>query len=309
MLLGSFSLDVLGQVSQALIDQDSSRMLDIVDGLERNGQNLQHFARELARYFRNLLVARIAGENSRLIAASTREIAEMARVAGQLSEPDLTRYLQLSLDLFKDLQVSLQPRFHLEVGLLRLVHAGRLTSIEQALADWGQPEPAAPSGGPAPAKTPLVTQPVVIPPARRGPSPFELDRAKKAGSPIPRSSGANALAPAPNQEIDWRAQLLDGLNALGLTFTADAMSHANVAYAGNELQIQLPTEFKLVANPDELYKALAYQQLGSVKLKLSFGGENASATPSAVRPPTHSEVTVRALEHPGGAAFPGAIRR
>src|ERR1035437_4508372 len=29
----------------------------------------------------------------------------------------LTRYLQLSLDLFKDLQYSLQPRFHLEIGL------------------------------------------------------------------------------------------------------------------------------------------------------------------------------------------------
>ncbi len=38
-----------------------ARMLEVVDELERNGQNLQHFARELARYFRNLLVARIAG--------------------------------------------------------------------------------------------------------------------------------------------------------------------------------------------------------------------------------------------------------
>ena len=34
-------------------------MLEIVDELERNGHNLQHFSRELSRYFRNLLVARI----------------------------------------------------------------------------------------------------------------------------------------------------------------------------------------------------------------------------------------------------------
>ena len=37
-------------------------MLEMVAELERNGRSLQHFARELARYFRNLLVAKIAGQ-------------------------------------------------------------------------------------------------------------------------------------------------------------------------------------------------------------------------------------------------------
>ena len=46
-------------------DSDSRRMLEVVDELERNGHNLQHFSRELSRYFRNLLVARIAGAETR----------------------------------------------------------------------------------------------------------------------------------------------------------------------------------------------------------------------------------------------------
>ena len=45
-------------------------MLEVVDELERNGHNPQHFSRELSRYFRNLLVARIAGADTRLVAAS-----------------------------------------------------------------------------------------------------------------------------------------------------------------------------------------------------------------------------------------------
>ena len=49
------------QVTEALERGDSRRMLEIVQELERNGQNLQHFCRELARYFRNLLVARDRG--------------------------------------------------------------------------------------------------------------------------------------------------------------------------------------------------------------------------------------------------------
>jgi DNA polymerase III subunit gamma/tau len=72
-LLGMFSLDSLGEVSKALLAQDTRQMLDLVMELERNGRNLQHFCRELARYFRNLLVAKVAGANTRLIAASARE--------------------------------------------------------------------------------------------------------------------------------------------------------------------------------------------------------------------------------------------
>ncbi|MEI9813172.1 MAG: hypothetical protein WDO18_11165 [Acidobacteriota bacterium] len=53
-LLGLFSLDSMGQVSEALLAADARRMLDIVGELESNGRSLQHFARELARYFRNL---------------------------------------------------------------------------------------------------------------------------------------------------------------------------------------------------------------------------------------------------------------
>ncbi len=137
-LLGAFSLESLERVSQALADSDSRRMLEVVDELERNGQNLQHFARELARYLRNLLVARISAADgalgARLIAASPAQRQRMGEIAAQFSEEDLTRYLQLTLDIFRDLQFSLQPRFHLEIGLVRLVQAGRLLPIEQALA-------------------------------------------------------------------------------------------------------------------------------------------------------------------------------
>src|SRR3954453_22597232 len=52
-LLGAYSLNLMAQVTEALEASDGSRMLAIVDELERNGQNLQHFSRELSRYYRN----------------------------------------------------------------------------------------------------------------------------------------------------------------------------------------------------------------------------------------------------------------
>jgi DNA polymerase III subunit gamma/tau len=152
-LLGAFSLDALGQVSQALLagaaEGAAARMLEVVNELERNGQNLQHFSRELARYFRNLLVAKIAGGDTRLIAASAGERQRLAEMAAQFSEEDLTRYLQLSLDLFRDLQFSLQPRFHLELGCCAWCRRGGWFRSRRHLA--GLPSGHGRRAGPLPA--------------------------------------------------------------------------------------------------------------------------------------------------------------
>ena len=127
-------------------------MLEIVDELVRNGHHLQHFCRELARYFRNLLVARIAGDNHAADRRLGQERERLAQIAASFSEEDLTRYLQLTLDLFRRLAVLLQPRLHLELGLVRLVEAGKLVPIEEALASFGSGTPVSPTPSPAPPK-------------------------------------------------------------------------------------------------------------------------------------------------------------
>ena len=152
-LLGLFSLEALEQVTQALADSNPRRMLEVVHELVLNGRHLQHFCRELARYFRNLLVTKVAGDNARLVAASPAERARLRQTAERFSEEDLTRYLHLTLELYRDLQFSFDPRLHMEIGLIRLVQAGRLAPIEEALARLEQSgaPPAPPSPSPAPA--------------------------------------------------------------------------------------------------------------------------------------------------------------
>jgi DNA polymerase-3 subunit gamma/tau len=145
-LLGLFGSEVLLAVANAIQQRDAARMLAIVEDLERNGQSLQHFARELSRYWRNLLVAKISGQFTRLIAASDSEQKALLETTGAFSEEDLTRYLHLTLELYKTLQSSLQPRLHLELGLIKLVQASRLRSIEEVLS--GLPRTTTPSPAP-----------------------------------------------------------------------------------------------------------------------------------------------------------------
>jgi DNA polymerase-3 subunit gamma/tau len=294
-LLGAFSLESLEQVTQALVANDSRRMLEVVDELERNGHNLQHFSRELSRYFRNLLVARISGAETRLVAASAAERQRLAEIASQFSEEDLSRYLQLSLDLFRDLQFSLQPRFHLEIGLVRLVQAGRLLPIEEALAQLG-------GAGPRPAPKAVPPPP---PPPRTGPSPFEMDRAKKtAGAPAPAPSG------------DPRELLHSYLHEKGLTHLADAVENARITVSGADLNVTVPKSYALYFN-DRAMTDAAREVFGRpLRLKIAINDADAGEPAALLTPATgkgEDEVTARALANPEvrrfREVFGGEIRK
>jgi DNA polymerase-3 subunit gamma/tau len=322
-LLGAFSLESLSKVSDALLAGDSRRMLEVVDELERNGQNLQHFARELSRYFRNLMVARIAGADRRLLAASDAQREQFTTIASQFSEEDLTRYLALSLELFSDLQTSLQPRFHLEIGLVRLVHAGRLVSIEEALSGTA-PAPAPRVAGSSPPVLPEPTRPVSA--ARSGPSPLELDRAKKAPRHSdPQSAGANALAPAPApvpmNDADTRQRLHAWLIEAGLTHLADAVENATIAVAGGDLAVTAPKSYGLYFK-DKVFEQATREVFGrTLRVKMtvadSAAPQPALAGPRPVQSATQTgeedEATTRALADPEVQRFRevlgGEVRR
>jgi DNA polymerase-3 subunit gamma/tau len=275
-LLGMFALESLDQVALGILDQDSHKMLEIVAELEANGRSLQHFARELARYFRNLLVIRIEKGPTRLVGASAPEQEKMAVLAAKFREEDLTRDLKLSLDLFKDLQESLQPRLHLEMGLLRLVQAGRLLPIEEALASLGG------GAGPSPSPTPSAP-PVSRPPVRTAPS---------AASPPP---------PAPSTPVpgDLRSNLLAALAETKQTHLSDAVEHCDVQESANEVVFTTPKMYQLYLKSPEL-DATVKRLLGRpVRITIRVGEVKARETSgTAGAPPVQGEAAARALAHP-----------
>jgi DNA polymerase-3 subunit gamma/tau len=309
-LLGTFSLDSLEQVSQALLDGSSARMLEVVEDLERNGHNLQHFSRELARYFRNLLVARIGGGLSdRLIAASAAERQRLAETAARFSEEDLTRYLQLSLDLFRDLQTSLQPRFHLEIGLVRLVHAGRLESIEQALA--GLQTPGARGRGPG-----AVGQGSGV----GSQAPGVGSQGSGAGSQGSGVGGQGSVAKdqtASSQE--GRERLHACLMQKGLAHLADAVENSRIAVAGAELQVGTAKSYALYFRDAQLAEAVREVFGRPLKLQVTIDDTAEAGQPLSTAKPSspsaggangEDDVTQRALANPEvrrfQEAFPGS---
>jgi DNA polymerase III subunit gamma/tau len=292
-LLGMFSLDSLDEVTQALAAEDSKRMLEMVMELESNGRNLQHFCRELARYFRNLLVAKVAGANTRLIAASGPEQKRLAEIAAGFSEQDLTRYLQLTLDLFKDLQFALQPRLHLEIGLLRLVQAGKLVSIEEALGELGGGGvvTAKPTPTPTPARKP-------VPPPAPSTTPVQTMPASSAApvQTVAAPSEAPVQSVATSSTGPWRERLHEALMEAGMQFTADAVEHAQITETNNELHFVAPQEFKLALNEKDILKVVQKVAGRPMRIKITLGAPDAA--PVTKMKPKQDDVSERALAHP-----------
>jgi DNA polymerase-3 subunit gamma/tau len=134
-LLGVVAESVLDDLVGSIAAQSAERALGLVHRLIADGQNLQHFCREAIRHFRNLLVARVCGADSDLVAAPRDERPRLAEQASNFSEEDLTRFFNILLATDDDLRRHPDPRLHLELGLLKLVNAQRLAPLEEVLAE------------------------------------------------------------------------------------------------------------------------------------------------------------------------------
>jgi len=134
-LLGVVPEDALNELVQAIAGQSAERALGLVHRFQKEGRNLQHFCREAIRHMRNLLIARVCGTDSDLLAATPDQRPGLAKAAALFSEEDLTRYFQILLQTDEALRRAMDPRVHLEMGLLRLVNAARLGTLEEFLVE------------------------------------------------------------------------------------------------------------------------------------------------------------------------------
>ena len=137
-LLGVVAESVLDDLIAAIETQSAERALQLVHRLIADGQNLQHFCREAIRHIRNLLVARVCGADSDLIAAPEDERPRLAEQAARFGEEDLTRFFNILVAADNDLRRNPDPRLHLELALLKLVNAQRLAPLEMVLSDLNE---------------------------------------------------------------------------------------------------------------------------------------------------------------------------
>jgi DNA polymerase-3 subunit gamma/tau len=151
-LLGVVPDDALATLVSAIAEGSADRALGLIHTFQKEGRNLQHFCREAIRHVRNLLIAKVCGADSDLIAATADQRPALAEAASLFSEEDLTRFFQILLQTDDDLRRKPDPRVHLEMGLLRLINAARLAPLEELLTEIKSGTGGVVGGGPVPAR-------------------------------------------------------------------------------------------------------------------------------------------------------------
>ncbi|HEV2289786.1 MAG TPA: DNA polymerase III subunit gamma/tau [Candidatus Acidoferrales bacterium] len=146
-LLGVVAEEILDDLIAAIADRSAEKALSLVQRLHAEGHNLQHFCREAIRHMRNLLVAKVSGSDSPLIAAPSDERPGLAKQSEQFCEEDLTRFFRILVATDEDLRRKPDARLHLELGLLRLVNSARLGSLEEVIGDLRREVSARPTSG------------------------------------------------------------------------------------------------------------------------------------------------------------------
>jgi DNA polymerase-3 subunit gamma/tau len=206
-LMGTVPNTVFERLMEAISESRTADVIEEINRLLNAGNSPSQLARQFVHYLRNTLMARIDGENSELLQISPDERARAARSAALFSEEDLTRFLQIMLRTFDELNYRQEQRFHFELGLIKLVHLGRLLPVEEFLSKLpvagSGTSPTTPPRSQSSASRP---SPPPAPPARRSDlsvssplkpteppkpafSPFEADRNRKV------TSESTAVAP------------------------------------------------------------------------------------------------------------------
>ena len=281
-LVGAAPSGVLEEVMQAVAQGSSETVLRLVDRLISEGHSPTHFARQMVRFLRNAVVARVAGADSSLLQISSDERRRVARIAELFEEEDLARHLQIMLRTHAELGYRQEQRFHLELGLLKMAHAARLLPLEQLLSDASAA--AAPRALGKPSVVPDIKRPEPSPLTRSTQvSPFAADSARKSGSkpelstdctPLSGSQAASAgvgsasvvmgsAAPAAvvqqapemtlepqrvsaEQPSDFRGVVLNALSDAGHRILVNMLETAEWKLEGNEVVIKVASSATVI---------------------------------------------------------------
>ncbi|HEV2234233.1 MAG TPA: DNA polymerase III subunit gamma/tau [Terriglobia bacterium] len=197
-LLGVVPAKFLRELMEGIHAGDSARVLDRASQLAAEGYELAHFCGEFTRFVRNLMVARSCGAASPLLQVPNDERKALGELAKLFSEEDLTRFFQILLHTEAELKYSREPRFHLELGLMKLVHARRLATLEELIAGLSGSSPAEkPSGASRPGTTAIPAGPLPAKAAEAVPSRRETTQASPERSHASAATAAVGPRPAP----------------------------------------------------------------------------------------------------------------
>jgi DNA polymerase-3 subunit gamma/tau len=145
--LGIAGAEVLARVINGIAENNPADALAIVDDLVMRGHNLRNFCRDVLSHLRDLLVVKVSGD-PKLLDSSSAQADDLKQQAALFSESDLVRFFHSLAETEASLKDAANPRYQVEVGLVKLMEMRRLASLSDLVARIAELESALRTGRP-----------------------------------------------------------------------------------------------------------------------------------------------------------------
>jgi len=149
-LLGLTDRRFLFELSEAVFAHDAGRCLKIIEDGYYAGLDMKYFYQSLLGHFRNLLLAKIAGQDGKLLELADEDLARLKAQAGPVSRETLQGLLDLLMTEEENVRRSQNPRLNLEAILVRMSSLEPMVSVEEVLSRMEDLEKRLSAGSPAP---------------------------------------------------------------------------------------------------------------------------------------------------------------
>jgi len=134
-VLGLVGRDLVFDLLEAVAGEDAPSAFALVERAIERGYDLRLLCRELARAIRDLLILSVDPKRaSDPDVAADGERERLGAMSGQWSREDLLRAFDLLTKAEQEIRISDQPRYNLEMALLRLMHLRKLVPLSELLS-------------------------------------------------------------------------------------------------------------------------------------------------------------------------------
>jgi len=258
-LLGTAHSLQVGELVDALADEDIARGLRLINQAIDGGSDPRQFGGQLVSYLRNVMLAQTASAD--LVEASRDEQATYEAVAGRLSRARLLKAIRAFNAALNDSTGGWQPQLALELALIETLQEDAAPAAQVA----------APAGPPT--SRPQSRTEAAVPVG-------ETETYERAAASDP---GEPAAYPATKIAQNWM-QILTQVHRYNRNLPA-LLEHAHVRLIeGNRLVLGVPTEFfrqKITAADRAKFVEQAIYDLHQVKLRIDVRVVDSVVAPEA----------------------------
>lgn len=179
-LLGLPEVEIMSNLAETILTGDISSTLSTIKELTDRGSDLRSISKELVEHFRNLAIVKITPDAEDILDYSQDDIQRFKLQVSEVSIEELTLLLTELLKLEGEVRSAINPRYTLELGLLRTSFIKGMTSLDEILKMLGNP-----------GEQSDISKPALTPKKEPASPPYKQQETAKPQETLDKSTAAN----------------------------------------------------------------------------------------------------------------------